>query len=99
MVFVGWDPPLQRFFLTIAELCKRCDGTGEEPDSDNFCAACGAEGVDWGAGAPAGRDPPSTLDEIAAELSRLEIPFPDHVRADLEHDRRTNAGSLVHAYE
>src|SRR5256885_10596312 len=34
MVFVGWDRSLGRFLLTVAELCTRCGGFGEEPTTD-----------------------------------------------------------------
>jgi hypothetical protein len=43
--------------------------------------------------------PAKTLDEIAAELARQGLPFPDNVRADLENDKATNAGDLVHEYD
>ena len=99
LVSVGWDRTLQCFFLTIVDLCNRCDGTGEEPDSDNFCAACEGDGIAPGFDTSSRRNPPMTLDEIGAELARLDIPFPDYVRADLELDRRPDAGDVVHEYD
>lgn len=98
MVFVGWDRSLQKFLLTVAEVCPRCDGIGEEPTSDNFCIACGAEGVKPGSNSVSQLGLTTDLDAIAGELQRLEIPFPDEVRADLEHDRATNAGMILHDY-
>src|SRR3954454_17114399 len=97
-VFVGWDRSLQSFFLTVAELCKNCDGYGEEPDSDNFCYYCGGDGIQIGFEKPTGYKPKPTLDEMGPELARLGIPFPDEVRRDLEQDQRTNAGEVLHEY-
>jgi hypothetical protein len=55
-VFVGWDRSLQSCFLSIAELCKNCNGFGEEPDSDNFCGVCGGDGIQLQPHADARRD-------------------------------------------
>jgi DnaJ-class molecular chaperone len=98
LVFVGWDRQLQQFFLNTVELCKVCEGLGEDPMTEVPCAACMGEGVQQ---SPEGerRIPASTLDEIAAELTKQHVPFPDNVRADLENDKRTNAGDLVHEYD
>jgi len=98
MVFVGWDRSLQQFLLTVAEICTRCGGYGEEPDSDNFCFACGAEGVKPGSSSVSDLGLTSDLDAIAQELARLEIPFPARVRTDLDDDRRTNAGMILQDY-
>ncbi len=98
MVFVGWDRQLERYFLTIADLCPHCDGTGDEPGTDYFCSACGAEGVAFGSGSSSRLAPTTELDEIGAELSRLGILFPDYVRADLERDRDADVGEIVHDY-
>ncbi|MFN8633329.1 MAG: hypothetical protein U0893_05690 [Chloroflexota bacterium] len=97
-VFVGWDRSLQSFFLTIAELCKNCDGYGEEPDSDNFCVICGGDGIEMGFENPTGFKTRPTIDEIGPELAKLGIPFPDAIRADLEHDRAVNAGEVLQEY-
>ncbi len=98
MVFVGWDRQLQQFFLNTVELCKVCEGLGEDPYTEVPCVACMGEGVQ---ASPSGeqRSPASTLDQIAAELASQQLPFPDNVRADLENDQRTNAGDLVHEYD
>jgi len=95
---VGWDRSLQSFFLTVAELCKNCNGYGEEPDSDNFCYYCGGDGIQIGFENPTGYNPRPTLDEMGTDLARLGIPFPDEVRRDLERDQRTNAGEVLHEY-
>lgn len=97
-VFVGWDRQLETYFLSFAELCKACEGTGEELNSDYFCAVCHAEGVEPGTD-PSRRHLAATPDELAGELSRLGIPFPEYVRADLEQDRLANAGEIVHDYD
>jgi hypothetical protein len=98
MVFVGWDRSAQKFLLTVAEMCTRCGGFGEEPDTDNFCFACGGEGVRFGSNSVTQLGLTAGLDEVAQELSRLEIPFPAEVRTDLEQDRAINAGEILHDY-
>ena len=97
-VFLGWDRSLQSFFLGIAELCKHCDGYGEDPDSDNFCVICGGDGIEMGHENPSGYNPRPTLDEMGSELAKLGIPFPDVVRVDLEADREANAGEVLQEY-
>jgi hypothetical protein len=98
MVFVGWDRTTQKFLLTVAEICTHCDGYGEEPGTDYFCFACGAEGVRRGSSSVSSLGLTTDLGAVASELSRLEIPFPDVVRADLEQDRATNAGEVLQDY-
>jgi len=97
-VFLGWDRLIQSFTLGIAELCRNCDGYGEEPDSDNFCVICGGDGIEMGYEFPTGYNPRPKLEEIGPELAKLGIPFPDVVKADLEEDQRTNAGEVVQEY-
>jgi hypothetical protein len=98
MVFLGWDRSLQQFFLTVVELCKRCDGVGEEPpNSEVPCPACEGEGIEFGS--PSAQRSVARLEDLAAELARIAIPFPTQVRADLEQDQRTNAGEIVHDYD
>jgi hypothetical protein len=98
MVFVGWDRQLQQFFLNTVNLCSVCEGLGEDPMTEVPCAACMGEGIEPSSSGDQ-RSPAQTLDEIATELSNQQLPFPDNVRADLEEDRRTNAGDLVHEYD
>jgi hypothetical protein len=97
MVFVGWDRQLQQFFLNTVELCPVCDGLGEDPFTEVPCAPCMGEGVQRSAESEKPNNV-QTLDQIASELARQNLPFPDYVRADLEDDRRANAGDLVHEY-
>jgi hypothetical protein len=97
-VFLGWDRSLQSFVLTVAELCKNCGGYGEEPDSDNFCYYCGGDGIQLGFENPTGYNSRPALEEIEGELAKLGIPFPDEVRADLENDRRIDAGEILQEY-
>jgi hypothetical protein len=98
MVFVGWDRSTQKYLLTVAEICTHCDGYGEEPGTDYFCFACGAEGVKRGSSSVTDLGLTDDLGAISRELARLEIPFPDAVRADLEHDRAVNAGDVLQDY-
>jgi hypothetical protein len=97
-IFVGWDRSLQSFFLTIATLCKHCDGYGEDPNSDNFCIVCGGDGIEMGYEYPSGFNSRPTLDEMGPELARLGIPFPDEVKHDLELDQLHNAGEVLQEY-
>ncbi|MFN8522198.1 MAG: hypothetical protein U0821_03740 [Chloroflexota bacterium] len=97
MVFLGWDRDLGRYFVTLAELCDHCEGTGEEPGSDYFCSACHAEGVKHSVSAPASTAAAS-IQEIAEFLAGAGIPFPGYVRADLEADRAAPEHGVVHAY-
>jgi hypothetical protein len=98
MVFVGWDRALGQFLVTVAELCDRCGGYGEEPTTDNFCFACGGEGVKHDSNSLSALGATANLDDVAAELAKLNIAFPNFVRADLEADKRANVGELVHYY-
>jgi hypothetical protein len=98
MAFVGWDRSTQKFLLTVAEICTHCDGYGEEPGTDYFCFACGAEGVRRGSSSVSSLGLTDDLGAIDSELTRLEIPFLDVVRADLENDRATNAGEVLQDY-
>src|SRR4051812_8729632 len=93
-IFLGWDRSLQSFVLAVAELCRHCDGYGEDPNSDNFCVICGGDGIEMGFENPTGYSLRPQLHEIGGELGRLGIPFPEEVRRDLEEDERTNAGEI-----
>ena len=96
IVYVGWDRGLQQFWLSIVSLCAECGGLGEELGTEIPCMACQGEGVS--------RSTPTTnvgsadLDGINAALTKEGIALPDAVRTDLDEDKRTNAGDVVHDY-
>ena len=97
IVYVGWDRALQQFWLSIVALCGECGGMGEELGTEIPCMACLGEGVS--------REVPTTnlgakeLDAIGAALGKEGIALPDQVRTDLESDKQTNAGDIVHDYD
>lgn len=99
VAFMGWEPVDRAFYLNVVELCAACGGSGEQDGSDEICEVCGGEGV------PRDRLNPShhlrglTLDQIGRQLQEQGVPFPAFVRADLETDQRTNAGTVLHEYD
>jgi hypothetical protein len=99
VVFVGWEPTEQGFYLNIVELCEQCGGGGEVDGSDEICPGCGGEGVQVATRQPSNRMSPLTLDQVRSHLEAQAIPFPDYVRADLEEDQRTNAALALHEYD
>jgi hypothetical protein len=96
IVYVGWDRALQQFWLSIVALCGECGGMGEELGTEIPCMACLGEGVSRTA--PTTNLGAARLDTIADALASEGIALLDAVRADLDKDRRTNAGDLVHDY-
>jgi hypothetical protein len=99
VAFMGWEPGDAAFYLNVVELCSGCGGSGEVDGSDEICEICGGEGVPRDRLNPSNRQRGLTLDDIARLLSALGLPFPPVVRTDLEHDQRTNAGTLLHEYD
>jgi hypothetical protein len=99
VVFVGWEPADQGFYVNVVALCSLCGGSGEQDGSDEICTGCGGEGVQLARHSPSERQAGLSLDQITAELSRRALPFPDVVRTDLEHDQRTNAGTVLREYD
>ena len=99
VVFVGWEPSEQGFYMNVVDLCDACGGTGEVFASEEVCPACAGEGIQLARLMPSNRQGRLTLDELAARLDERGLPFPDFLRADLEADRRANAASLLHDYE
>jgi hypothetical protein len=99
VIFVGWEPSEQGFYVNVVDLCARCGGTGEEEGSEEVCPGCGGEGVELGKLSPSERLAGLTLDSLAARLTRDGLPFPDIVRRDLQEDQRTNAGMVLSEYE
>jgi hypothetical protein len=99
VVFVGWEPTEQAFYVNVVNLCEMCGGSGEVDASEEVCPACGGEGMHLAGLSPSARTPGLTLDQVAALLSKQGLPFPDFVRSDLDHDRQANDGSLLREYE
>ena len=99
VVFVGWEPNDQGFYLNIVELCEQCGGGGEVDGSDEICPGCGGEGVQVATVHPSNRRSHLSLDEVSSHLEDQAIPFPYYVRADLEEDQRTNAAIALHEYD
>jgi len=97
IVYVGWDRSLQQFFLSVVALCAECNGMGEEFGTEVPCMACMGEGVSRSA--PATNLGTPDLGALSTALHNQGIPLPDNIRADLEQDRQTNAGDLVHDYD
>jgi hypothetical protein len=99
VVFVGWEPTEQAFYLNIVDLCELCGGSGEQDGSDEICTGCAGEGVQVATVHPSHRKSHLSLDQVSAHLATQAIPFPPYVRADLEQDQRTNAAIALHEYE
>jgi hypothetical protein len=99
VIFVGWEPSEQGFYLNIVDLCAECGGSGEQDGSEEICPNCGGEGLQVATAHPSQRQSPLTLDQLSAQLLDQAIPFPDYVRADLAEDQRTNSGVALHEYD
>jgi hypothetical protein len=99
VVFLGWDPSEQGFYVNVVALCGVCGGSGEQDGSDEICTACGGEGIALARHSPSERKGGLSLAQVSAELEHQKLPFPDFVRADLEEDRRTNASTVLREYE
>src|SRR5437763_1098690 len=94
VVFVGWEPSEDGFYVNVVALCGQCGGSGEVDDSEEVCPDCGGEGMDLAGLSPSARTARLNLDQVAVYLSSQDLPFPDYVRRDLEQDRQTNAQTL-----
>jgi hypothetical protein len=99
VVFLGWEPADQGFYVNIVDLCDDCGGTGEIEGSEEVCPGCGGEGVQLAKLNPSERKSGLTLDQVADLLAEEHIIFPYFVKADLEDDQRTNAGMILHEYD
>jgi hypothetical protein len=99
VVFVGWEPADQAFYVNLVDLCAECGGSGEHAGSEEICLACRGEGMQLAKLQPSERRAGLTLDQVAAELLSQDLPFPPFVRADLESDQRANAGTLLCEYD
>jgi hypothetical protein len=99
VVFVGWEPAEQAFWVNVVALCEQCAGSGELDGSEEICPSCGGEGMQLAGLSPSQRQSGLHLDQVATLLSNQRLPFPDFVRADLEQDQHTNAGTLLLEYD
>jgi hypothetical protein len=99
VVFVGWEPSEQGFYVNVVALCGLCGGSGEQDGSDEICTGCGGEGVQVAIHSPSERKAHLSLDELGGELGRQGLPFPDFVRDDLKEDQRTNASTVLREYD
>ena len=99
VVFVGWEPAEQAFYLNVVDLCDACGGTGEIAGSEEVCPMCGGEGVELASLNPSHRQSGLSLEDIGQRLAGAGVPFPDRVRSDLVADQRGNVGTLLHEYD
>ena len=99
VVFFGWDTTEEGFYMNVVDLCAECHGTGEVFDTEEVCPGCGGEGIQLSRLNPSSRRGGLTLEELASEFERAELPFTDEIRADLASDQRTSAAALLHEYE
>jgi hypothetical protein len=99
VVFFGWEPAEQGFYVNVVDLCHECQGTGEIADTEEVCPGCGGEGIQLAAINPSSRRGRLTLDELSSEFSRQGLPLTPEIRGDLEQDQRSNAASVLHEYE
>ena len=99
VVFFGWEPTEQGFYLNVVDLCAECRGTGEVADTEEVCAACGGEGIQLAKLSPSARRGGLSLEQLVAEFAHQTLPLPDYIKADLESDQRSNTGTLLREYE
>jgi hypothetical protein len=99
VVFLGWEPSDQSFYVNIVDLCADCEGSGEVEGTEEVCPGCGGEGVQLAKMSPSERKSGLSLDQLSAVLDEQGILFPYFVQADLEEDQRTNAGLILHEYD
>jgi len=99
VVFMGWEPAEQGFYLNVVDLCAECGGTGEVDGTEEVCPGCAGEGIQLATMHPSERKSGLSLAALEAALQELEVLFPYFVKADLEEDQRTNAGMILHEYD
>src|SRR5438132_1693553 len=73
VIFVGWEPADQAFYLNVVDLCAACGGTGEISGSEEVCPGCGGEGIQLAKLNPSHRHGGLSLDEIDERLSRAGV--------------------------
>lgn len=81
-VLVGWDRPLQYFFLLV----EQTDAPDDDPNDGYLFNNLKR------------KNPGMTLDEIGTELANLGIPHPPTLFTDLAADRQTDNGNGFHDY-
>jgi len=99
VIFTGWEPADQGFYLNVVDLCAECGGTGEISGTEEVCPGCAGEGIQLAAMNPSERRSGLSLAALEAALQEMDVLFPYFVRADLEEDQRTNAGMILHEYD
>lgn len=96
---MGWEPAEQGYYLNIVDLCAECGGTGEVGQTEEVCPGCAGEGIQLNTMHPSARKSGLTLEQLESSLQALDVVFPYFVKADLEHDKQTNAGMILHEYD
>ncbi len=99
VVFFGWDPGEQGFYVNVVDLCTECHGTGEIGDTEEVCPGCGGEGIQLAKMNPSARRGGLSLDSLADEFARQGLPLPEYIRADLQEDREANSATALQEYE
>jgi len=99
VVFFGWDPAEQGFYVNVVDLCAHCRGTGEIGDTEEVCPGCGGEGIQLSKMTPSSRRGGLSLDHLSAEFERQGLPLPDFIRTDLEADQKANSATALQEYE
>ena len=94
MIFVGWEPADQAFYLNVVDLCAACGGTGEIGGSEEVCPGCGGEGIQLAKLNPSQRQGGLSLDEIGARLGRTPAAVAGLLKRGLKQLRATlNSGN------
>jgi hypothetical protein len=99
VVFFGWEPKEQGFYLNTVDLCAECHGSGEVLDTEEVCPGCGGEGIQLAKMSPSSRRGGLSLEALGEQFADLGLPLTETMRADLISDQRTNAGTLLHEYD
>lgn len=82
-VALGFDRPLQGFFLTV--------GTGDGAEADVYCNLDDPVLFPWGG-------LPPTLDPLLRQLRRLQICVPFAMVEEVRRDQRHNVGNRIEFY-
>jgi hypothetical protein len=107
-VLVGWDRPLQYFFVTIDRQCRACNGEGGfglEPNDADICGKCSGEGVEYlfnNLDAPEGYTDARggmTIEQVRRVLEEKLTVYQEGVIGALILDEVGNVGNLQMKYE